>query len=294
MSELLKDTGPDDLPSGQQPAGNHAWWGVALCVLAIAGLGYYAHASEVQFEQRIAAAQEQSSELTQELQALKKDNASVSSNLQHAVDRLGETAKELASTREATDNLRQAETKTAHDTKANAQAVQSVRADADGKVATVDGRVTTVSNNVKTVADNLASTRQDIEGQINTSTAKLSDRIAKNGTELASLREQNAREMIPFDIRKNSPPETWTVAGIRIELKKADVGKAKYNVVLHVDDRLLEKKDRTVDEPVPIIVGPDHQQYEVVVTAVEHDRIRGYVSVPKAVAMSAGTLQASN
>lgn len=287
MSDLMTDANQQDSPNAQGSGGNHAWWGVALCLLAIGGLGYYTYSSQTQLKQSLATAQQQAGELTQELQTLEKDNASVSANLQHAVDRLGATAEELASTRKATDSLRQAQAKTAQDTKANAEAVESTREETKGQVTEVNGRVTTVSNDVKAVAADLASARRDLDDNRRKISAS-ADQIAKNGSDLADLRHQGERDIIPFDIRKNSSPETWTVAGIRIELKKTDVQRSKYSAVVHVDDRLLEKKDRTANEPVPIIVGPNRQRFEIVVNAVERDRIRGYVSVPK------GAVSASN
>jgi hypothetical protein len=289
---LTTESSQQDSPNTHGSGGNHAWWGVVLCLLAIAGLGYYAYSSQVELGRRVAAAQQRTTDLTEQLRALKKANASVSSGLEQAVDRLGATTKELASTREATDSLRRAQTKTAKDARANAEAVASARQEAAGQVADVNGRVTSVSNDVKSVAANLAAARQDVENnrrQISASEAL----IAKNGVALADLRQQNERDIIPFDIRKNSSPETWTVAGIRIELKKTDVKKSEYNVVLHVDDRLLARKNLTANEPVPLIVGPNHQRYEVVVNSVEHDRIRGYVSVPKGVAAETASPLAS-
>ncbi|MNC99391.1 hypothetical protein D3C83_176710 [compost metagenome] len=51
--------------------------------------------------------------------------------------------------------------------------------------------------------------------------------------------------------------------------------------MLHVEDKLLEKKDRTTNEPVPFLVGRDQLRYELVVSSVERNRIRGYISAPK-------------
>jgi hypothetical protein len=87
--------------------------------------------------------------------------------------------------------------------------------------------------------------------------------------------------VLDFDIRKGSRPESWTVAGIRIELKDTDVKKSKYSVILHVNDRLLEEKDRTMNVPLQFFVGPEHVRYELVVESVQKDRIKGYVSIPK-------------
>jgi hypothetical protein len=54
-----------------------------------------------------------------------------------------------------------------------------------------------------------------------------------------------------------------------------------------VDDNRLEKKDRTANEPVPVMVGRNQLRYELVVFAVDKDRIRGYLSTPKDKVLSA-------
>ena len=109
----------------------------------------------------------------------------------------------------------------------------------------------------------------------------LSERIAKNSSELAELRKKGERDYFEFDISKNSKQAFQRVADLQLALLKTDTKKHKYNVAIQVDDNRLEKKDRTTNEPVQFLVGRDQLRYEVVVNAVDKDRIRGYVSTPK-------------
>jgi hypothetical protein len=71
------------------------------------------------------------------------------------------------------------------------------------------------------------------------------------------------------------------VADIQLQLRKTDPQKAKYDILIQVDDNKLEKNDRTANEPVPFLVGRDKLRYELVVNVVEADRVRGYLSSPK-------------
>jgi hypothetical protein len=48
-----------------------------------------------------------------------------------------------------------------------------------------------------------------------------------------------------------------------------------------VDDNQLEKKNRTVNEPVQFLVGRTKLRYELVVNDVQKDKIVGYLSTPK-------------
>ncbi len=63
--------------------------------------------------------------------------------------------------------------------------------------------------------------------------------------------------------------------------KKVDTKRNKYNVEIMADDKRIEKKDKTVNEPVQMYVGGNRQPYEIVVNEVKKDTIVGYVAVPK-------------
>jgi len=48
------------------------------------------------------------------------------------------------------------------------------------------------------------------------------------------------------------------------------------------DDKSIEKKDKTVNEPVQFYVAKaPHQPYEIVVNHVSKDQISGYLATPK-------------
>jgi hypothetical protein len=66
-----------------------------------------------------------------------------------------------------------------------------------------------------------------------------------------------------------------------LELKKADTKRNKYNLNVVADDKRVEKKDKTINEPVQLYVGGARQPYEIVVNEVKKDTITGYIAVPK-------------
>ena len=55
----------------------------------------------------------------------------------------------------------------------------------------------------------------------------------------------------------------------------------RYTVDVVADDRTVEKKDRTVNEPLQFYVSGARQPYELVVNQVSKDRISGYLATPK-------------
>ena len=77
------------------------------------------------------------------------------------------------------------------------------------------------------------------------------------------------------------------VGDIRIGVTKTNRRRQRYNVRIVVDDNTLEKKRRTINEPVQFLVGPTKLRYELVVNEVRRNRIIGYLSVPKDKGLSA-------
>jgi len=80
------------------------------------------------------------------------------------------------------------------------------------------------------------------------------------------------------------PSHLSTVA---LPLKKVDVKKGKFTLSLVADDRVVEKKDRGVAEPLQFYTGRNRQLYEVVIFTVEKNKVTGYLSTPKSPGMTA-------
>ena len=135
----------------------------------------------------------------------------------------------------------------------------------------------TVASNLEVTRQDLAASRRDLVDVKNV----LSDQIAKNSSELAALRLKGERTFVEFSIAKGKKNEMTRVGDIRLELRDADVKKQRYGIIIQVDDKSLEKKDRLANEPVQFLVGKEALRYEVVVNRVEKDRIIGYLSTPK-------------
>lgn len=104
--------------------------------------------------------------------------------------------------------------------------------------------------------------------------------IARNAEEVAALKRTGLRDYFEFDIRKAKTSSG--VGPVAIRLKDADAKRHKFNMVLVVDDVEIEKKDKTLLEPVQFYRKGSRQLHEIVVYAVQKDRITGYLSTPKA------------
>jgi hypothetical protein len=136
------------------------------------------------------------------------------------------------------------------------------------------------------VKDDVAASRaaiQETQAQLQRAIGDLGEQsglIARNAEELAALKRSGLRDYFEFDLRKAKNPSP--VGPVAIRLKDADAKRHKFNMVLVVDDLAIEKKDKTLLEPVQFYRKGSRQLHEVVVYEVQKDHIVGYLSTPKA------------
>jgi chromosome segregation ATPase len=157
-------------------------------------------------------------------------------------------------------------------------AVKSETTAANAKIGEVSNEVGGVKTDVaktksdleKTIAD-LKSTRGDLGVQ--------SGLIATNGKELSALKALGERNYTDFKLTKSKAPQK--VGDLQVLLKNADPKHNKYTIEVIADDKRVEKKDRSVNEPVQFLLSRAAQPYELVVNDIKKDMIVGYVASPK-------------
>lgn len=136
------------------------------------------------------------------------------------------------------------------------------------------------------VKDDVAASKAAIEqtqAQLQSAIGDLGEQsglIARNAEELAALKRTGLRDYFEFDLGKAKTPAP--VGPVALRLKDADAKRHKFNMVLIVDDLEIEKKDKTLLEPVQFYRKGSRQLNEIVVYSVEKNRITGYLSTPKA------------
>jgi len=143
-----------------------------------------------------------------------------------------------------------------------------------------------VSTDVKQVRTDVDATRTELQNTIadlrraTGDMGVMSGLIATNSTELKALRELGDRNYYEFRLTKND--KVKKVGDIMLALKKADVKKSRFTMELNADDRKIEKKDKTMNEPVQFYVASKARQpYEIVVNEITKDTVVGYLSTPK-------------
>jgi len=159
--------------------------------------------------------------------------------------------------------------------------VSKVREDANS----TKTKVGEVSSDLAAVKSDAAATRSELEktiAELKSTRGDLgvqSGLIATNSKELAALRSLGERNYTEFRLTKEKTPRK--VGDLQIRLKSADAKKNRYTIEVIADDKLVEKKDRTVNEPVQLMLSRATQPFEIVVNEVQKNMIAGYVAAPK-------------
>lgn len=146
-------------------------------------------------------------------------------------------------------------------------------------LASLGGEVGKVKDDVAASKAAIEQTQAQLQHAIGDLGAQ-SGLIARNAEELAALKRTGLRDYFEFDLRKARTPAP--VGPVALRLKDADAKRHKFNMVLVVDDMEIEKKDKTLLEPVQFYRKGSRQLNELVVYSVQKDRITGYLSTPKA------------
>jgi hypothetical protein len=233
--------------------------GVVYVLLSGYGL-YSAHRRLGVMEEKV----ERAAALQQRVSSLEATNATLAS-------RMGMTQKELE--QRAVD-LQKAQR--AAESRLSAAQKEQITA-VTGEVAGVKTEVGSVKSDTITLKSELELTKAKLERAIG-DLGLQSGLIAHTREELDLLKHRGDRNYYEFTLSKG---RTTPVGTISLELKKSDPKRSKFTLNVMADDRRIEKKDRTANEPLQFYTGRDRLLYEIVVNTVQKDRISGYLATPK-------------
>ena len=150
-----------------------------------------------------------------------------------------------------------------------------------------------VSAEVGSVKSQVAASRLAMERtvaalrRVNGELGVQSGLIATNHRELDALKGMGEKSYFEFNLTRSKQPSK--VSDVAILLKKADARRSRFTVEIINGEKRMEKKDRTLNEPLQFYVskvkGPyekvEDELYEVVVNEVRRDRVIGYLATPR-------------
>jgi uncharacterized protein (DUF3084 family) len=215
-------------------------------------------------------------EVTKEM---KKNDLETRSSIQALANKVGMTSQEL--------NRRTAALK--NDTKSLEKDVQGKLAAQEEQtkqqIGAVTGEVTGVKTEVVKVKEDVNATRSDLDAtkaKLERAVGDLTkegEMIATTHDELEVLKHKGDKNYYEFTLRKGKEPTRLSTVGL--QLAKVDPKKGKFTLYVLADDRKIEKRDRTVNEPLQFYTGRDRHLFEVVVNSVDKYTATGYLVTPK-------------
>ena len=166
--------------------------------------------------------------------------------------------------------------------------------DVQTNVSTVKEELATKANgsDVEAVGNDVKGVRSDLDAQkqnLQMARSEFGTLIARNHEEIDQLRRLGLRDYYEFSLQGKG--DTQKVGGVSVELRKVDPKHHQFTVNLIVDDMKLEKKNRSINEPIFFYTAGSRQALELVINKVEKNKVSGYVSAPKTVqtAQSSGS-----
>jgi hypothetical protein len=168
------------------------------------------------------------------------------------------------------------------------EAEQRLSAETKQQVGAVSGEVAGVKTELGGAKTDIATTRTDLEAtkarleRVMGDLGVQSGLIAHTRDELEILKHRGDRNVFEFSLQKGARPVP--VSTVSLQLRKVDAKKSKFTLNVIADDRTIEKKDRTLFEPLQFLTGRDRTLYEVVVLSADKNKITGYLTTPKGAA----------
>jgi multidrug efflux pump subunit AcrA (membrane-fusion protein) len=253
-------------------------WIIAVIIVfafIITALGF----TQYRTSQELAAFRQDTSSHLQTLAEtssnLESEVTDLQGDMQATTEKLGLTEKQLTQARATARRLREEQQKAAEQFSAQLQEQQS-------QLAEVSGDVAEVQSEVAETQGTLSETRSRLEGVVGDLGVQ-SGLVARNREELAELRRRGERDYFEFDLARSK--EYSRVGAVSVRVNRVDPKRNKYTVTLLVNDRVIEKKDKTLLEPVQFYLPDSRHLLEIVVFEMQKNRIGGYLSAPKELAM---------
>jgi hypothetical protein len=271
--------------------GTPRWIAVLFIVLffVLAGLGYAGYSAQSRLEATLAKTQDSNRLLTAQLDQANSRLADIKGHLDVTEQKMHMTQAELANARSRAEAFR----------KEQQAADQKFAEDFNAAQQENNQKINAVASEVGGAKKDIEATRTDLEAtksRLERATGDMgvmSGLIAHNRDDLEDLKRRGDRNYYEFKITKSKKAQK--VGPVQVTLNKTDEKKSKYTVTVFVDDRSIEKRDKTAGEPVQFYVrgGSRMPPYEFVVFEVGKNQITGYLATPKESGAPAATPAAS-
>jgi hypothetical protein len=261
--------------------------GVAGLALALGALGW-SYSIQHQMGDALTQAQQRNDKLQSQLD---ETNAHMKATNETLAQSVGMTQKQLETRAQTIMQTEQAQhAQTAKLEKEQAETSKQVNA-VSSDVSNVKTDVGGVKTDVANTKSDLANTQSQLQ-RVMGDAGVMSGEIATNHQELEMLKHKGDRNYTEFTLSKGGKP--LLLANVTLQLKKLDTKRSKFTLEVSSNDKLIEKKDKSLDEPVQFYSGKNPVLYEVVVNSISKNTVKGYLSTPKGIATTANNTTPEN
>ncbi|HUO34372.1 MAG TPA: hypothetical protein VMU43_05240 [Candidatus Acidoferrum sp.] len=253
-------------------------WVVLLFVVAFALVAYllYASYSDRQaFRKSLDDGAKREQALGMELDKTNARLADLKGQLDVTSQKLGLTEDELAHARSLAQQIKKDQEKSDAQLR---QQIGDVQTDTTQKFGQIASDLNGTKSDVAATKADLEATKTKLQSTIGDLGVQ-SGLIAHNHEEVEELKRLGERDIYEFSLTKSKKPQR--LGPILVQLRKVDTKHYRYTMNVVADDRTIEKKDKTVGEPVQFYVRGARVPYEIVVFDVGKDSAKGYLSTPK-------------
>jgi hypothetical protein len=244
-------------------------WVILLFAVAFVLVGYllYASYSENQaLHKGLAGANKQAMALVAEIEKTNSRVADLKGQLDVTSQKLGLTQDELARARGLAQSIKKEQQQSDQQLR---QQIGQVQADTSSKFGEVATEISGTKSDVAATKADLEATKGKLQSTIGDLGVQ-SGLIARNHDEVQELRRMGERDIFEFTLSRSAKgPEH--VGPIQVVLRKVDTKKYRFTMNVVADDKTIEKKDKTVGEPVQFYVRGARAPYEIVVFEVTRD-----------------------
>jgi hypothetical protein len=236
---------------------------------------YTGNVDRAKLQTELAQSNSKQTMLTAQIDDANARIADLKAQQQVTSQKIGFTQAELAQARTLAQNIRQSQKES--DEKLTGQ-IGQVQQEANAKIGQVSTDLTGAKGDIDATKKDLDATKARLTSTVGDLGVQ-SGLIARNQEELDQLKRQGERNIFELHLSKSKTPTR--VGPIQVTLTRTDPKKFKYTMTVIADDKTVEKRDKTADEPVQFYVKGVPRPYEIVVFDVAKDKVNGYLSTPK-------------
>ncbi len=269
-----------EMPQAGTPApsfGTPRWIPILFVVLFLLS-GYLVYAgihSQHGLEAQLSQSNSQIAQLNTSLEKANGQIGDLKAELDLTSQKLGLTQTQLEQARRNAAAMRREQLVASRKLQAQIGQVQQQTQQSVGQLSSELGGTKTDLNATK---QSLASTRSDLEKTVG-DMGVMSGLVAHNQKQLDQLIRMGKRDYYKFDLYRSKHP--YRVGPVVVQVTHVDPKHWRYNMYVTVNDKRIEKKNKTLYEPVQFYTEDALAPLEIVVYQIRKNEIIGYLSAPK-------------